>query len=698
MDAEHYLKMKAKEDPELERKVGEWIEDITGVTLEDTGDLWKSLKSGIVLCILANKITPGVVQKYNTPKVPGKPLHPLMERENLNLYLDACWRLGMSRDALFIASDLHDRKGMSSVIANLVALSQKAALIKQFNGVAPIGPAQRSTNKPNPTKWELPEQKNVNVADLAADESPEFRLKETTNKLREAMRKVEALESANESKKRDIDSLRQQLRDLKQGTSSSPVVTARSAAQRQNIDALLDESNEKIARLERSVAEARMKENSAVDKVALLEKEVRAREMKVNQLHATIRELRAELEKAKSELRARASSFSSSSPPPPVPPKGDAVKKCSTQPTTLKPTKPVPPTKSKMQRQEAKRDVRPKSVNKKKSQLVLDKEIVTVDDANEEIERLRDLLSQSLARELNLQKKLGLIQKPLDVRAIQTGVLVDSVYRSDQEHYGRLRTATRGVPPVANNFYSSAQKGSTGNATTPTDDMERLRKEVEKIFSPEQTLADESVILSLKHVFSDDMGRRFFTYLIEAELGFDPKTVVELSDDNFELLLFMITTCMECLDLSNGADYISAKRILQTASRILRHPPSKKEKVRETKFGSHVMSVQEAVGCHVMWQNLNFWIEFFLDSIASKYGQKIQTFLNDTGNKKSAAFLRNELKKFPRVMLVKGGGLKVEHAMYAVDTLALQLDLKFSLTSEEMAELQAHVVKIEKKK
>lgn len=43
--------MKAKEDPELERKIGEWIEDITGLKLEDTGDLWKSLKSGVVLCV-----------------------------------------------------------------------------------------------------------------------------------------------------------------------------------------------------------------------------------------------------------------------------------------------------------------------------------------------------------------------------------------------------------------------------------------------------------------------------------------------------------------------------------------------------------------------------------------------------------------------------------------------------------------------
>lgn len=42
--------MKAKEDPEYERKVGEWIEDVLGEPLLDTSDLHLSLKSGVVLC------------------------------------------------------------------------------------------------------------------------------------------------------------------------------------------------------------------------------------------------------------------------------------------------------------------------------------------------------------------------------------------------------------------------------------------------------------------------------------------------------------------------------------------------------------------------------------------------------------------------------------------------------------------------
>lgn len=63
LDAETYLRVcpcfdfhhvirqvKAKEDPEVERKTGEWIEDVLGRSLEDTSDLYKSLKNGVALC------------------------------------------------------------------------------------------------------------------------------------------------------------------------------------------------------------------------------------------------------------------------------------------------------------------------------------------------------------------------------------------------------------------------------------------------------------------------------------------------------------------------------------------------------------------------------------------------------------------------------------------------------------------------
>lgn len=40
--------MKSKEDPAFERKVGEWIEDVLGESI-NTSNLYESLRSGVVL-------------------------------------------------------------------------------------------------------------------------------------------------------------------------------------------------------------------------------------------------------------------------------------------------------------------------------------------------------------------------------------------------------------------------------------------------------------------------------------------------------------------------------------------------------------------------------------------------------------------------------------------------------------------------
>lgn len=108
-----------------------------------------------------NKLKPGVIKKFN-----DKPeLHPLMERENINLYLDACWRLGMAKSEIFLTSDLHSRKAISSVfclvfafihiqvLTNLSALSNIASRHGFSGNVAPIGFLASAKEAP---KWVLP--------------------------------------------------------------------------------------------------------------------------------------------------------------------------------------------------------------------------------------------------------------------------------------------------------------------------------------------------------------------------------------------------------------------------------------------------------------------------------------------------------------------------------------------------------------
>lgn len=47
-------------------------------------------------------------------------------QENINLYLEACWKLGVPKNDIFVTSDLHGRRNMSAVVQNLCALSRAA--------------------------------------------------------------------------------------------------------------------------------------------------------------------------------------------------------------------------------------------------------------------------------------------------------------------------------------------------------------------------------------------------------------------------------------------------------------------------------------------------------------------------------------------------------------------------------------------
>eukprot|EP01128_Nolandella_sp_AFSM9_P007799 TRINITY_DN438_c0_g1_i1.p1 TRINITY_DN438_c0_g1~~TRINITY_DN438_c0_g1_i1.p1 ORF type:complete len:1628 (-),score=558.16 TRINITY_DN438_c0_g1_i1:76-4959(-) len=234
MDAEVYLKMKASEDPMWESTVGEWVEAVLEEQLPGGREnLHPSLKNGILLCRLLNKIKENTIPKYNTKLFRGK-LHPLSERENITLYLEACWKIGLSSSDIFVVADLHGRRGMRAVLNNIAALSQFA--INYGINVEPIGPkkkeagnASTESQSPNPNAAPSPvgkapkkmgKDEKVRHWDVAEPAEPvyvfqlddkdemeevEEELKRTTLKLEEAQRSLGRLENS----KHHIDALLQ---------------------------------------------------------------------------------------------------------------------------------------------------------------------------------------------------------------------------------------------------------------------------------------------------------------------------------------------------------------------------------------------------------------------------------------------------------------------------------------------------------
>lgn len=117
-DAELYLKEQAKRDPAWEKNIADWMEAVLGEPLPDREDMWVSLKSGIVLIKLLNKLKPGTIRRYNKTR-----LLPLLEMDNIQLFLKGLWKVGIKSSDMFITSDLYKRKGMTQVLNSVYALN-----------------------------------------------------------------------------------------------------------------------------------------------------------------------------------------------------------------------------------------------------------------------------------------------------------------------------------------------------------------------------------------------------------------------------------------------------------------------------------------------------------------------------------------------------------------------------------------------
>eukprot|EP01125_Pyxidicula_operculata_P021006 TRINITY_DN7924_c0_g1_i1.p1 TRINITY_DN7924_c0_g1~~TRINITY_DN7924_c0_g1_i1.p1 ORF type:complete len:1635 (+),score=514.60 TRINITY_DN7924_c0_g1_i1:40-4944(+) len=108
-----------------------WLQDLLGepsteiITQDGNLALWGILKDGLVLLQAINLIEPGIVPFYHV-KSSKVFLHSLQERENVNMYIEACWVLGIPSNLIFMPSDLHQELNPLLVISNIIALSKIA--------------------------------------------------------------------------------------------------------------------------------------------------------------------------------------------------------------------------------------------------------------------------------------------------------------------------------------------------------------------------------------------------------------------------------------------------------------------------------------------------------------------------------------------------------------------------------------------
>ncbi|XP_070504958.1 muscle-specific protein 20-like [Chironomus tepperi] len=135
-----------KRDPEQEKEAQEWIELILGEKFPDTFEL--SLRNGVLLCKLMNKLNPGTIQKINISGGDYKMM------DNISQFQRAVQHWGVPEVDLFNANDLYDQKNIALVTQTIFAIGRACYKHPEFKGPY-LGPPPATENRREFTEEQL---------------------------------------------------------------------------------------------------------------------------------------------------------------------------------------------------------------------------------------------------------------------------------------------------------------------------------------------------------------------------------------------------------------------------------------------------------------------------------------------------------------------------------------------------------------
>lgn len=124
-----FIRVKAETGVWLDRVLGtSMFETGSNIDATDTGTLYQVLKSGVVLCRIANAILPGCITSFTSDFSKETPyMQPLSERENIKKFIRACHdAMSIPDSLLFDVGDLHNMQNIPKVILSLRAVAEYA--------------------------------------------------------------------------------------------------------------------------------------------------------------------------------------------------------------------------------------------------------------------------------------------------------------------------------------------------------------------------------------------------------------------------------------------------------------------------------------------------------------------------------------------------------------------------------------------
>ncbi|KAG6610706.1 IQ motif containing GTPase activating protein [Phytophthora cinnamomi] len=143
----------ASSGPTAEEEAQEWIEAVLGEKF--LASFADSLKDGVILCTLMNKIQPGLIPKIQTSTMPFK------QMENVSSFVRACRTIGVAEFDLFETVDLYNQKNIGQVVQCIHALGRTIQkTMPEYDGPR-LGVKESTVNPRQFTEAQLREAKSA---------------------------------------------------------------------------------------------------------------------------------------------------------------------------------------------------------------------------------------------------------------------------------------------------------------------------------------------------------------------------------------------------------------------------------------------------------------------------------------------------------------------------------------------------------
>eukprot|EP01120_Amphizonella_sp_Union-15-10_P011871 TRINITY_DN515_c0_g6_i1.p1 TRINITY_DN515_c0_g6~~TRINITY_DN515_c0_g6_i1.p1 ORF type:complete len:754 (+),score=184.41 TRINITY_DN515_c0_g6_i1:140-2401(+) len=667
MDAEHYLKMQAKLDPEFELNLGKWIQSVLGTPLEDPADLHVSLKSGIVLCQMLNKLKPGIIKKFNLPKGTSTKIHPLMERENIGIYLEACWKLGVPSHDMFVTPDLHAKRYMHQVLQNISAVSQMARGWG-FKGeaVAPVTkPPEKvivpGVNEPPPKPALTRSDSGIVVEDFDTAESE---LVEIKKQLSEAQRQIKQAEEERQSLQKklsgsqtqggdqskkyqdDISALQKELSALKEqlqsGRKELNEAKEQLQTEKRDISGLKDQlQRERMegSSLKQQLSNERNRRQTTSAQTAAQSAQVSRDKEEISRIAGQIEEIKKQVTIAQQDKDTEIRKF------------GRLRQSFQQLEENLKKE-----TAEKEQIKKVNQEMVKNNQQLTKQNQELQKTYQQLTKQNQEIQIAKEQLDTQLRMKARELQRLEQQLKPVQRRPIQRiPTKQDEVTKPPVQIQPTMQ-----VLPGTDIYYDPKE--------LDIKTIQSLREELRKI--AEQGVDIDTSLVSQwnESLMTKDSGRRIFTYLLKHMLK--GKTNLKLSTNSLQLLLCLIQKALENMHISKPADYISARIILESS------PILYFEEDGSRKY------IKEFIADHFLWQHLGFWEDYFWDIISAEFSTYMESVPDEEKAHEELVFITDRLKKYVRTMWGWG-----KLAPETIELLVSRMADKHKLTEEQKKEV-----------